>query len=520
MPKCRRRLWRIALLPIMAFALLPAACTSGDESPPTEPDAAGTASAPEASSEATLARQDRVAAELTEFLNDARTPKATLGVCVVDVADGKTVFSAGADRSLIPASNMKLVTTAAALTRLGAQWRFRTFVGTLGDDLVVVAGGDPNFSGRFYGGDTVGAFRRWATILKARGVMRIDGDLVFDDSLFDAARHHTSWLEDDLASWSAAPVGALVVNDSCIDVYLRGAKQAGLPAAVRLDPATRYVTVRGTIRTRSPSKGIFSIDFRTSPRRLQISGHVPPKLTTDASNRPVDDPGLFAATVIAETLEAEGIPIAGQVVRRRLWTPEWRMPDAFRCHIIHSSSLAQTIRVANTRSQNLYAECLMKAVAAYGKSDDPRWPSAEGSWVAGGVALTGAMVDLGLEVEGCEFADGSGLSAENRLTADLLAHLLATMAGRDDADLWHGSLAGYRAAGTTLKKWPDAPALVGRVRAKSGKLTKPQTRCLSGYLDTASGRRLAFSFLANDIRGNHYAVMQWMAQALSKLSRL
>lgn len=520
MTKCRRRLWRIALLPIMALALLPAACTSGDAPPPAEPDAAGAASATEPIRRAPAAGPGDIVAELAKFLNDARIRKATLGACVVDVADGKTLWSAGADRSLIPASNMKLVTTAAALTRLGDDWRFRTLVGTLGDDLVVVGGGDPNFSDRFYGGDTVGAFRRWATILKARGVTRIAGDLVFDDSLFDAARHHPSWTTADRQYYYAAPVGALVANDSCINVHIRGGARAGIPATVRLDPATHYVTVGGTIRTRAGSHGVYGIDFRLDPRRLVVSGHVPPGSTPRVYWRPVDDPGLFAATVIKETLEAEGIPVAGRVVRRRLWTPEWRMPKALRCHIIHSSSLAQTIRVANTRSQNLYAECLMKAVAAYGKSPDRRWPSAEGSWVAGSVALTGAMVDLGLEVEGCEFADGSGLSGENRVTAGLLAHLLAAMAGRDDFDVWYRSLAGYNAVGGTLKKWPDAPALVGRVRAKSGKLTKPSARCLSGYIDTASGRRLAFSFLANDIRGNHAPIKVWMAQALLKLSRL
>lgn len=507
----------------VALLILPAAAMAAtddaddaDEAPPAaertvQPAAAG----------ATLSREALVA-RLTDLLADRRAAGATIGLAVFDATSGEQLFASKSDLPLIPASNMKLVATAAALVQLGADWRFRTLVGLLGKDLVVVGGGDPNLSGRFYNGDTVAPFRTWAAVLRERGLVRIDGDLVIDDSLFEAARIHPRWQAEDVGQHYAAPVGALTTNDSCIDVYLRGAAQSGQPAEVRLDPQTAYIQIAGAVRTERGKGDTFAIALRPNPRRLVLSGVLRPGIVAKVHWEPVDDPGLYAGTVIKETLQAAGLPIAGNVVRRRIWTDAWRMPEGFRCQIIHTSSLAQTVCVANTRSQNLYAECILKTLAAYQKSraaGDARWPTAQGSWSAGSAAAGAVLADLGLKTAGCVFDDGSGLSPDNRLTAGLIAGLLAKMATRPEAKLWMSSLAGYGEPGGSLRQWPKAPALDGRVRGKSGKLTAPASRCLSGYVQTRSGKTLAFSILANHIRGIHYPVMEWMADTLSDLTR-
>jgi len=459
-----------------------------------------------------------LAAALGRLAANPRLSGYKVAVSVADADTGQMLFGSGDTAPLIPASNMKLVTTAAALSTLGPDWRFHTLVGTLGNDLVIVGGGDPNLSGRFYAGDIAGAFRQWAGVLTRRGVKRIEGDLVFDDSLFESARVHPDWEPADLSTHSAAPVGALMANDSCLDIYVRGAATSGRPAAVRIDPPTQYCPMRGTIQTRSGSKGIYAIDLRGNPRRLALSGSVPPRANPGVLWYPVDDPGLFAATVIRETLETSGLPIAGQVVRRRVWTPQWRMPKEFKAHVIHTSSLAQTLRVANTRSQNLYAESLMKTLGAYAASKDRRWPSEQGTWADGQAAMAQALSRLGIDTRDCMLSDGSGLSRMNRLTSDVLCRLLVAMARGPHRDLWIGSLGVWGSGNGSIRQYGSDAALDGRAFAKTGYLR--DTRTLSGYVRTGTGRLLAFSLLVNGLPylgSAHSAAKAWQTDVLHLL---
>lgn len=509
------------LVASLAALIAPLRACAAEEATPVRPEPAARATI---DNKELAARLEALADGLRTSVDGNGGKAVRFAVRVVDAADGEELFALDAGVPLVPASNMKLATTAAALAALGPDWRFHTLVGLVGKDLVVVGGGDPNLSGRFYDGDIVGAFRRWAAILRQRGITSVAGNLVFDDSLFEPARVHATWEQADLSRYSAAPIGALVANDSCVDVFVRGAGKAGRPASIRIDPPTRYFAVGGAVETKSRSRNAFWATWQHEPRRLVFGGEVSPGSRPKVYWRPVDDPGLFAATLIRETLEGEGVAVEGGVVRRRVWTPEWRMPEEFRCQIIHTSSLAQTIRVANTRSQNLYAECLMKTVAAYAgagrESDDLRWPNGEGSWAAGAAAVAAHLRKLGVDVRGCVFADGSGLSRDNRLTVRALTDLLVRMAGRPGREVWLDSLARWGDQGGTLRIYGDDPALDGRVSAKTGYLR--DTRALSGYVRTDSGRTLAFAMLADGLPFRstvHRAVKAWHYETLRLLAQ-
>src|SRR5262245_7569228 len=177
---------------------------------------------------------------ISRLLGRPELKGATVGVHVLNLTDGKTLFARDADRLLIPASNAKLFTTAAALSSLGPQFEFRTVLGTAGRDLVVVGSGDPTIGGRFTDGDPTEYFRRWAAVLKQQRITRIGGDLLLDDSFFDRQFAHPDWPKSDLGHWYAAPVAALVVNDSCIDVRIAPGSASQTTAQVLLIPNTKY----------------------------------------------------------------------------------------------------------------------------------------------------------------------------------------------------------------------------------------------------------------------------------------
>jgi D-alanyl-D-alanine carboxypeptidase/D-alanyl-D-alanine-endopeptidase (penicillin-binding protein 4) len=476
---------------------------------------------PASAKPAAPAAANALAARLGRLTADPRLAKVRLAAHVVDVQSGQVLLSANEAVPMVPASTMKLPTTAAALHVLGPDFKLRTILGTLGDDLVIVAGGDPNLSGRFYDGDITAAPKRWAAVLRDRGVTSVQGDLVLDDSLFESLWTHPNWSTNEYQLWYEAPVGALVLNDSCIELRVSPGDKEGAAARVRVVPPTNYVSLTGQILTRGASKNIFHIDRIRGTERLQLRGDVPLKSGPQTYLRTVHDPGMFAATVIRETLEAEGIRIAGKVVRRRVWTAQWRLPKGFQTLVIHNSTLGQSVAVANTRSQNLYAECIVKVLAAHAGSQEPPWPAAEGSWALGRRTVEQSLASMKVDARGCVFDDGCGLSRQNRLTARMLTELLVTMHAGPHRSVWVDSLAvSGDSRGSLRSRMRDEPVR-GRVHGKTGSLR--DTRSLAGYVRTSQGRMVAFALLADTLPYNSYhhsAVTQWMDDTCREIVKM
>lgn len=418
---------------------------------------------------------------------------ARIGLCVIDLDTGREVLASAADQPLVPASNMKLVTTAAAIERLGADFEFHTVLykrgvidrnGTLSGDLVVIGAGDPNVSGRFFDGDPTAIFARWAEKLRAAGVRVVQGDLLLDDTLFDRELTAPDWPKNQLSEWYCAQVTALPLNDACIDVTLRPASSAGLPALVHLSPATKYVSIENSCTTTTvESEHKYGIDRVSGTNRIRITGKILVGSAPEAVSVTVHDPTMFFGTVLAETLRAKGISLQG--VPRRVESPFRPKEDNLDAVCSYAVDLKRTLAVTNKRSQNLYAETLIKLLGARVRG--------EGSWSAGAAVLSSFLAEVGATEGEFIVRDGCGLSATNRLSARSIARVLAFEWGRPHRDAYVESLA---AGGEgTLEKRLREPDLAGRVRAKTGYIDGASA--LSGYVQTSEGRWLAWSILVN-----------------------
>jgi len=454
---------------------------------------------------------DALAADLDRILAEGGLGKTVTAVRVLDLGEpggaarAKTLLRREADRPLIPASNMKLVTTAACFDRFGPDWRIRTHVGRFPSgrgkgkwDLAVIGGGDPNLSGRFWNGDTVGAFRRWARILKARGLTAVER-IVLDDTLFDTRLVHPNWPANQRDKWYEAPVSALTINDNCVNVRVAAGGAAGDPARVRLEPPGGGVRLSGGIRTVADRKAHrYSLDRFVDPDgtlRIRAAGGFWLKAPERVEYRTLADPARVFGQALAWTLRQEGIAVAGPVVRGVLTQSSGEAVEGFRCDLIHTSRLAMTAAVANARSQGVYAECLLKLLGAYGQTPavETPHPPRQGSWQSGRQELAGWLAERGIPAAGCVFDDGSGLSKENRATAFVLTEVLALMHRRTGAG-FRNTLAVAGRTGSLAKRMGDTAA-EGRIFAKTGYVAGAST--LSGYAATASGRLLAFSILMN-----------------------
>jgi len=442
----------------------------------------------------------------------AETGDMIVGIRIVALGDASSgapaevLYSLRADLPLVPASTMKLLTTAACLDRFGPDWRIRTHVGRLPAagggakwDLAVIGGGDPNFSGRFFGGDAVGVFRQWAKVLKGRGVEAV-GRIVLDDTLFDETLQHPNWPSNQRNEWYAVPVSALNLNDNCVDVHIAPG-QVGEPALVRLDPPVGYATLEGTILTVADRKDhgyrVDRIvgDGSATMMRIQVGGRYWARMPETIEYRAVVNPTVYFGVALAQTLRAEGIAVAGPIVRERLVDATGRTRREFIADIVHASRLDATAAIANKRSQGLYAECLLKLLGAYGSEPNPRTtlPPVRGSWAAGVEEVRRWLDDRGIPADGCVIDDGSGLSKQNRLTALCVTELLRVMVERH-GEAFVRTLAEPGQDGSLRNRMRNTPA-EGRVYGKTGYVLG--TSALSGYVRTKSGRMAAYSVIMN-----------------------
>ncbi len=450
-------------------------------------------------------------ARIEEILAGAGLAETVVAVHAVALAAppdhvrNDVLYSLRPDVPLIPASTMKLVTTAACFDRLGPGWRIRTHVGRIPSrkvkgkwDLAVIGGGDPNFSGRFYGGDTLGAFRKWAEVLKGRGVTAVER-VILDDTLFDTVLVHPSWPANQRAEWYEAPAGALSINDNCLNVHVAPGKVGG-PARVWVEPPGGIARVTGRILTVADRKAHrFSLERVVDERGLaiRVGGRYWSKASAAVEFRTLDDPTRVFGLALVHALRASGIEVAGPVVRARLAAPDGAARKDFVCDLVHASRLDATVAVANKRSQGMYAECLLKLLGAYGLTPHVTTllPPRQGSWQSGADEVRRWLSERGVPNAGCVFDDGSGLSRENRLTAFTVTHLLGLM-HRLHGPRWVQTLSVAGRDGS-LHKRMRGTAAEGRVYGKTGYIRG--VTALSGYVYAAGGRVIAYSILMNNL---------------------
>lgn len=420
-----------------------------------------------------------------DLVRSANLKGASAAISVVEVKSGRILCGIDDGRLVTPASNLKIITTGCALLLLGDQFQFTTTIyasgaidarGSLDGDLVVAAGGDPAISGREHDGKTTAVFDAWAAEI-ARSIRSVSGSLLIDDTIFDRQYVHPSWPRDQLTRWYCAPVSAFALNDNCIDVTVRPGAKPGDLALVALDPPTSYFRVQNTCRTIPSGKARAVISRLPDADTLEVSGQLTPKSAGAAAPVAVANPTLFAATVLRERLAAAGVTIAGRIALADKPIDTARM----RRLASTSHSLASAVRTANKRSQNFYAEMILKTLG--------RRVATPASFESGVRGISPVLEKLGMKPGSCTIEDGSGLSPRNALTALQLAWFLRVMALSACADTFVASLPIAGKDGTLERRMTDPPC-AGAVLAKTGHLR--HVSALSGYLKTTD-RWLAFS---------------------------
>ena len=460
----------------------------------------------------------------TLLASSAAARTAFWGIQIVDLGSGKTLYELNPERFFVPASNTKLFTTALALTRLGPEATFQTRVvadlppdaeGRIRGALRLVGGGDPNLSARAIPyrmgpvtGNPLAAIEDLAGQVVARGVKRIDGGIIGDDTWYLWQPFAKGWAIDDPQYDYGAPVSALTVNDNAVTLGVRPGAREGDLAALAWDPPLEYYLVDNRIRTVAAG-GERGIHFHRDPGSLQVRlwGQIPRRDRGEDLLLAMEDPALYAAQALRRALEERGVSVGGGAAALHAYpneTPDLTQAAAPPAAVAGvelarrvSAPLIEDLRITDKVSQNLHAELALRAVGRARRN--------LGSLEAGIAEMQAFLAEAGIDAEAYNLTDGSGLAYLNLATPATVVKLLRFMYASPARANWISLLPVGGRDGTLSARFGEGAA-AGRVHAKTG--TMAHVSALSGYLERLDGDWVAFSILVNnynaraaDVRG-------------------
>lgn len=442
-------------------------------------------------------------------LVDGRTASnAETSIEVVDMETGQVIAEKTPHLPLAPASNMKLFTTAAAIDLLHPDFEITTTVyirgnvdaaGTLHGDVKIVGHGDPTIGGRFHDDHATAVIDDFASDLKRAGVKTVEGDLVFEYGYMDTEYIAPTWPLDQLVNWYEAPVSAFTMQEGCVEVRVLPSRR-GRPCIVQLEPPTHYVNVQSSCVT---GRGLPFITRLRDSNTVLVRGGVPVRSGPTEVFVTVENPIHYFAAVTSETFARDGIAVHGQIVL----TPRDERPD-WRPVAQHATPLNIVVYVINKKSQNHYAEELIKIIGAE--------KNHEGSWASGtSVVREWLTQKVGVPPDEFHQVDGSGMSRGNRASANDFIHLLRFMWNTPYREDFVSSLPYSGDPDSKFGKRLRTAPYARQVFAKTGYIVGVVG--LSGYVHGASGKIYAFSFLFNNYHVGVYAVYQLQDEMLKEL---
>ena len=453
-----------------------------------------------------LSPTELFAARAQMILGSGQPAKGDWGILVADAVSGQVLFERNADQYFVPASNMKLLTTALALAKLGTDYRFRTTLeattqptaeGKVFGPLYLVGRGDPNLSNRKFpyvlkeefDGTPEKAMAELADALAAKGIKEIAGDIVGDDSYFPRERYPNGWEIDDMVWEYGAAISAIVVGDNTVQLTLTPGEKAGDRVEAALASATAEFTVQNqTITSPVGVKADLTLKREPGSSVVTVLGTLPAKSNPRKLTLAIEEPALHAAAMLKHLLEDRGIKVNG--LARELSLPPG--PPAGETRVVLAEHLSvplgESIKLVNKISQNLHTEVLLRTAAR----QSGVWTTPEDLANFATSFYTVAGVPAGDVVQ----TDGSGLSRHDLVTPRALVALLLYAEKQPWFSTYFDSLPVAGVDGTLEDRMKSSIA-AERLHAKTGSVEHVRTR--SGYADLPNGKRLVFSFMSNNM---------------------
>ena len=442
-------------------------------------------------------------AEINNFIKAGNLKHANIGIKVVEIPSGKTVHSYNEQLSLCPASCMKLVSSAAALELLGADYTYKTVLftdgtinaqGVLQGDIYIKGVGDPTLGSAFIDKNPNAFLEQWTADIRKAGIKSINGRIIALDGLFGYEGVSSWWLWADMGNYYAPGIYGLSVFDNTYHLNLKSGKAGTHPEILGWEPSSLGLKFENNLKAAAnniDSAYIYGQPF--DPER-RIFGTIPQNKTVFTIKGDIPDPGLFLASHLTETLKKAGISVSGKASTARI--EKKHAPDEKKLlSQTTSPDLKKIIQVINFRSNNHYAEHLFKKIGSENKVKE-LWKT------------------KALDTDALFMYDGSGLSPSNAVSVDFITDLLVYMATKSKySEAFYQSLPRAGKEGTVLSFLKNT-SLEGVSRMKSGSMEGVYS--YSGYVDK-NGKRYAFSVIVNKFNGPRSGVRSQIEKLLISL---
>jgi D-alanyl-D-alanine carboxypeptidase/D-alanyl-D-alanine-endopeptidase (penicillin-binding protein 4) len=475
----------------------------------------------------------QLAAGINAIANRPQFRRSRWGILIQTLSTGENLYSRDAQKYLIPASNVKLLTTAAVLQKLGPQFRIRTSVyGDGNGSLYVVGRGDPSFS------ET--QLKALAKQLKQRGINQVN-QLIADDSYFSGRQVNPTWESEDIQAGYGAPINSLIVNENAVKLIL-SPQSLGQPLRVSFADAAQanQWRVENYSVTVGRNEGEFvDVGRDLSQQVIQVRGNLQVGSDSEPVYVSVINPANNFLQQFRRFLMAEGITVKQALVAANSQLPSQELAA------VESPILADLVREANRESVNIYAEVFLRLLGKFppvnmsvgAKHDrsksllltnnistvmlrpDQIKISSNNQDEIGLKELKAVLTKLGVNANGFMLVDGSGLSQKNLVSPEVFVQTLRLMAKSPMATIYRDSLPVAGVSGTLKKRFKHTLA-EGIVQAKTGYLTGASA--LSGYVDGPNFEPVVFSLIVNtsDLSGGELGrAMDEMVLLLTRLKR-
>lgn len=441
---------------------------------------------------------------LNEILNKDEYRQASVGILVVDPAIGEELLSYHPDQLLIPASTMKLITSATALRILGPGYRFTTSVaysgnidekGVLHGNLVLIGGADPTLGSEYFQNHYYNFLEKWAQSVRLSGIQKVEGDLVLDASVYDHEKVPATWIWEDLGNYYGAGANAFTVYDNLFRITFQSPSQPGRATKIMATyPKIDGLEIQNEVISSEVNADNAYVFGSPLDKVRVIRGTIPAGRKAFTIKASVQQPGEILSTAFTNALAGKGIFIDGGV---RFKTGDENNHKTI--YIQESPNMGDIAKVLNHESVNLFAEHFLKQLSVEKYGIGNREKSIE--------IVKEFWKENGLGTNRFFMEDGSGLSHFNAVSPRFFVQLLTAMDGNE---AFVNSLP--RAGNGTLDQFSKEHFPGNTLEAKSGSMTR--VRCYSGYLTTDSGRRLVFSIMFNHFQGSHSALINEIEKLL------
>lgn len=431
--------------------------------------------------------------EINKAINESSIDRENIGIKVFSLKNNDVLFSNNSERPFIPASNIKLITSAAALVKLYPDYTFKTKLFLDGEVSHNILKGNLYLKGF---GDPLLVTERLLLIARDvhnRGIKKINGDIVIDDYFFDGKRSGIGWKKNRGPQAYNAPIGAASLNFNVVTVYIEPGERVGAKARVIIDPKTDYTAIDNrTVTTQAKTRRRLYVDRVTNGKKdkIVIGGKMPINSKRISLYRNISHPPLYLGMAFKEFLMKEGIQVKGSV--RVEQVPE----TAKELSQYESRALFRIIQYLNKFSNNFVAEQILKTLGAEIKGEP-------GTFEKGIEAVKEFLDDLGIKRDSYVIADGSGLSRLNRLTPDQIIRVLTHMYNNFQVQGEYLSSLGVMGVDGSVDDRLENTIAKRKVRAKTGTLFGVTS--ISGYVQSRSHEVLAFSILINQKKSGYYS---------------